>query len=197
MTINTNTGIEGLKADSHSQRFRDWLSPPDPSVNLNKALEQHHPGSGQWFLGGSVYSAWKMERNSFLCLYGIPGCGKTILSSAVIEDLHKSEASLQNVLYFYFDFTNIQKQFLKNAIRSLAYQLYSKRKNVRHYLDSLYSSCEGGKQQPLNDSLRTSFHNMIEQAGEVWIVLDALDECQVQEGRRTEDYGHNIFRALK
>ncbi|KAG6358422.1 hypothetical protein INS49_014306 [Diaporthe citri] len=31
----TNTGIAGLQADSHAERIRTWLSPPDPSETQN------------------------------------------------------------------------------------------------------------------------------------------------------------------
>lgn len=186
MTITSITSIEGLKADSHSERVRNWLSPPDPSINLKKALGERHQGSGQWFLQSEAYSAWKMEPNSFLWLHGIPGCGKTILSSTVVKDLRDCKASIQSLLYFYFDFADTRKQSLEKAVRSLISQLYDKRENVRLHLKSLYSTCEDGKQEPSNDQLRTTFQNMVEQAGEVWIVLDALDECQTQKEHRTE-----------
>jgi DNA replication protein DnaC len=64
-----------------------------------------------------------------LWIYGIPGCGKTILSSAIIENLRASLGS-QFVLYFYFDFNNTAKQSLQNMIRSLISQLYTKNDSV-------------------------------------------------------------------
>ena len=191
--MNVNNSIENLKIDIYSKRVTDWLSPPDPSTNLNKALDQRHPGSGQWFLQDSVYSAWKTERKSFLWLHGIPGCGKTILSSTVIEDLGKSEASSQSLLYFYFDFTDTEKQSLEKAVRSLISQLYEKKKHVRRHLDSLYSLCGNGKRQPSNDLLQTAFQKMVEEADGVWMVLDALDECQTQKGYRSK----SLFSWIK
>jgi DNA replication protein DnaC len=83
----TKEVVESLQADGHARALTDWLLPADPSTNFNRALGQRHHGSGQWFLEGKAYSAWKKEDNSFLWLYGIPGCGKTILSSIIIEDL--------------------------------------------------------------------------------------------------------------
>lgn len=112
-------------------------------------------------------------------LYGIPGCGKIILSSTIIEDLEKRDAS-QKPLYFYFDFTDTYKQSLDKMVRSLTSQLY-RRESVQRHLHSLYSSCEDGKRQPSVDSLCKTFQDMIQQVGEVWIVLDALDECQIRK----------------
>ncbi|KAI4599633.1 hypothetical protein KJ359_001730 [Pestalotiopsis sp. 9143b] len=125
-----------------------------------------------------AYTTWKTGGSSFLWLHGIPGCGKTILTSTVIEDLQKSQSHAQTLLYFYFDFTDSRKQSFENTLRSLVWQIYYQNKVARKHLDSLYSSaCQNGKVQPSFDSLRKVFTEMIGNLGEVWIVLDALDEC--------------------
>ncbi|KAH8678369.1 ankyrin repeat protein [Xylariales sp. PMI_506] len=173
-------GVEVLKVDSHYQKLINWLSPPDPSTNFNKALKQRHTDSGQWFLRSSAYKAWEKDRSSFLWLNGIPGCGKTILSSTVVKNLQESKAC-DSLLYFYFDFSDAQKQSLENLVCSLLDQLYRKKENARKDLDSLYSSCEKGRRRPSIESLCATLSNMIQQAGEVWIVLDALDECQTRK----------------
>lgn len=190
----TTRKINVVVTESHKAHHQDklniWLSPPDPSTNYNKALLQRHEGSGQWFLAREAYSEWKTERNSFLWLHGIPGCGKTVLSSTIIEDLQKNAACLP--LYFYFDFNDTSKQSLENAVRSLVTQLYGKRKDVQRQVDSLYSSCENGRRQPSIDSLCKAFQDMIQQAGEVWVILDALDECPKRKEHSTEGLLHWI-----
>lgn len=161
----------------------NWLEAPECSNNFNKAMLARHPSSGQWFLQGKPYSAWKTQQNSFLWLHGIPGCGKTILSSAIIDDL-KNNACFPTLLYFYFDFTDKTKQSFENAIRSLISQLYNKNKQLQKYLDSLYFLCNIGKQQPSLETLHKTLLNMIQQAGEVGVIFDALDECL----KRNEPY---------
>jgi hypothetical protein len=161
--------------------IREWLSPPDPSTNLNAALDLRHPGSGQWFLQGSEFATWRKVPNSFLWLNGKPGCGKSILSSTIIENLKGALPDAESLLYFYFDFREAEKQSLGGALRSLVYQLYRQSPNVQKYLHSLFSSCNDGKQQPSITLLGVAFEQMIEKAGDVWIVLDALDECQPQQ----------------
>lgn len=180
----TRASIEDLKAESQLENLRRWLSPTDPSVNFNKAKELRNPGSGQWLLESEEYSQWKAEKNSLLWLYGIPGCGKTILSATVIEDLIRK--SYQDTLYFYFDFNDAQKQTLENMIRSLADQLYNKKTSVRKHLDALYSFCDDGKSQPDIESLGKTLQTMVQKGGEVWIVLDALDECRTRRGQPTK-----------
>ena len=123
-----------------------------------------------------------MERDSFLWLKGIPGYGKTILSSSVVVDLEQ-DATSRSFVYFYFDFNDFVKQSTEKMTRSLFHQLYHNQIDLRKEVDALYSSCNNGDRQPDSASLLKLFQSMVQQAGELWIVLDALDECP---GRKDE-----------
>jgi hypothetical protein len=92
----------------------------------------------------------------------------------------------QLLLYFYFDFTDAGKQTLDNVIRSLISQLYHKRKDIQKLLNSLFSFCDKGLRQPTCESLCKVFLQMINQAQEIYIVLDALDECRTRKGPLSE-----------
>ena len=84
------SAIRDVSFEQRREKIERWLSPPNPSTNYNRALQQRQEGTGLWFLQSHVYTQWKIQRNSTLWLYGIPGCGKTILSSTIIEDLEKT-----------------------------------------------------------------------------------------------------------
>ncbi|RYO92150.1 hypothetical protein DL762_001808 [Monosporascus cannonballus] len=180
IAMNINDGLGQIASRKRQNDMRRWLSPPDPSTNYNRARKLRHENSGQWFLQSPAYSSWKRERNSFLWLNGKPGCGKTVLSSTILEDLQTSVSRIPTLLYFYFDFNDTMKQSLESMVRTLIYQLYFKSPDE---LDTLYSSCESGKSQPSIDSRCNTLQHMMQQAGEVWIVLDALDECPTRQQR--------------
>lgn len=182
---NVDAEVINIKLNIHRDNITDWLSPPDPSKNFNEARKQRHEGTGLWLLGSDIYSAWKTKPNSFLWLNGIPGCGKTILSSTVIVDLECTDP-LINLLYFYFDFNDMNKQCFEKAIRSFINQLYYKRKECRAEVDSLYDDCKKGNQQPDDTTLLALLQNLIQKVGEIWIVLDALDEHE--EKHRAEGF---------
>jgi hypothetical protein len=167
------------------EKIHRWLSPSDPSTNLNKALQQRQEGTGLWFLQSSLFKKWHRQHHSFLWLHGIPGCGKTILSSTIIEHLVDTHPD-QLLLYFYFDFTDTGKQTLENVIRSLISQLYHKRTDTQKLLNSLFSSCNKRCSKPTLESLCKVFLEMMNQAQEIYIVLDALDECRVRKGSESE-----------
>jgi hypothetical protein len=184
-TQDTSNAVRDLGNQHKREKIERWLSPPDPSTNHNKALKQRDEGSGAWFLESDAFAKWKKGRNSFLWLCGIPGCGKTILSSAIIKNLD-SVLSSQPLLYFYFDFTDTGKQTLESMLRTLIIQLYHKRVETSQHLGSLFSSCQNGHCQPTSESLRKAFFDMIHQVKEIWLVLDALDECHSRSGSSAE-----------
>ncbi|KAF3917219.1 hypothetical protein ABW20_dc0108227 [Dactylellina cionopaga] len=166
----------------------------NPSTNFNKALEQCHEGSGRWFLESNEFAEWKVQQSSFLWLHGIPGCGKTILSSTIIQKL-ESDLDCQPLLYFYFDFTDAGKQTFENMLRALTNQLYHKHEGSSQQLESLYSSCKTQHRQPTSRSLCETFLQMVTQVKEVWLVLDALDECRKEERRDLVRWMEKVLKS--
>ncbi|PWW77344.1 hypothetical protein C7212DRAFT_73006, partial [Tuber magnatum] len=56
-----------------------WLNVVDPNTNFSSALEVHKPGTEIWPLEGPEYLKWKEGKEGVLWLYGISGCGKSVL----------------------------------------------------------------------------------------------------------------------
>lgn len=169
--------VENLSLDNRSVEIEKWLCPPDPSTNLNEAQKKLEKGTGSWFFEGEPFKQWKTGQCQHLWLHGIPGCGKTILSAAIIEDLSQQSDSSQIVLNFFFNFSDADKRSLDKLVRSLVAQLYSRCDKSREEVFKLFSSCENGRKQPAFESLSTTFKQMAKHVTKIQIVLDALDEC--------------------
>lgn len=176
-----NEQVQSLQISSHTDKITKWLSAPDPSTNLNKARELHQAGTGQWLLESEKYRTWKANPGSFLWLYGIPGCGKTILSSTVVVDLDDDPTTSLNVLYFYFNFTDVEKRSTENAVRSLIDQLYRKKVETQEVVNTLYTAHEKGRRQPTHSSLQDTLQIMISKCHNIWLILDGLDECETRD----------------
>lgn len=176
-------GITNIQMTGRYEKIRQWLTAPDPSLNYNRALKDRHVNTGGWFLETNIYLKWLSESGSLLWLYGIPGCGKTILSSTIIQSAVEYCQSRANsiVLYFYFDFNDVEKQRHEKMIRSLIVQMFSQRASISQALESLYSSCMNGERQPTYETLLQTLRQMLEGFEQIYLVIDALDECEERD----------------
>ena len=165
--------------DAKLSMVRQWLSAPDPSTNYQKSLKQRQPDTGLWFLESEQYARWKTDAASPLWLYGIPGCGKTVLHSTILQSVlqYCQDDPGKVTAYFYFDFNDAQKQDLEMMLRSLICQLSQQSMKIPAGLDTLFSSCENGQRQPSVHALLEVMQQMMQEFPRVYIVLDALDEC--------------------
>jgi hypothetical protein len=156
-----------------------WLSAPDPSTNYHKAHKQRQAETGLWLLHNARFAEWKEGAASRLWLYGIPGCGKTILSSTIIEHLlqHCQDDARMVTAYFYFDFNDARKQNPELMLRSLLCQLLQRSVTMPKGVDALFSACDNGQRQPSLHALLEVLPQVMRQSTHVYIVLDALDEC--------------------
>ncbi|KFY32241.1 hypothetical protein V493_00374, partial [Pseudogymnoascus sp. VKM F-4281 (FW-2241)] len=165
--------------DTKLVEIRRWLSPPDPSMNYRKAIKLRQSNTGLWLLEGEVYSKWKRNASSFIWLYGIPGCGKTILSSTVTQDIlhYCANDPGKVVAYFYFDFTDTDKQKPELMVQSLISQLSEQCIKMPSTLEALYSFSDKGNRQPSLDALMNVLQQMLQEFPQSYLILDALDEC--------------------
>ncbi|KAL2802727.1 hypothetical protein BJX63DRAFT_425838 [Aspergillus granulosus] len=171
-----------LTSNEKEKIFR-WLQAPNPSTNYNRAIEARQYGTGLWFLESEVYKNWKENPRTLLCLRGLPGCGKTVLSASVIENVMevKTTAIGVAVVYFYFDFSDDKKQVMGGMIRSILSQLAAQCSTYPSVLEDLnlqYGAV--GFQAPATDLLQT-LQSMFSEFSQVYLVLDALDECSERQ----------------
>jgi hypothetical protein len=188
-TLDASEDIADAFANSakiHSQNQEErlgnicsWLSAPDPSTNYHKAHKQRQAETGLWLLESAKFTDWKEGAASRLWLYGIPGCGKTILSSTIVEHLlqHCHDDASMVMTYFYFDFKDTQKQDPELMLHSLLCQLLQRSVVIPKSVDALFSSCENGKRQPSLHTLLDVTRQVAREFAHVYVVLDALDEC--------------------
>ncbi|KAH9031136.1 hypothetical protein EDB85DRAFT_1383949 [Lactarius pseudohatsudake] len=159
--------------------LKEWVFPPDPSTNHDVAYELHHGGTAQWFLQGGMFGEWK-STGSLLWIHGKPGSGKTIICSAIVQEIATlSKAGLASMAYFYFDFRDLDKQHIRNLLPSLLIQLSAQSDPCRDILSRLYSEHDNGEGKPRVGKMTQCLRDMltIPDQRPTYIILDALDEC--------------------
>ena len=88
-----------------------WLKSSDSFTNHESARHKHEPTTGNWFIQSNAFHQWTNGTGMSLWLNGIPGAGKTILCSTIIEYvkelcLHHTD---RQIACFYFGFSDSQK----------------------------------------------------------------------------------------
>ena len=114
-----------------------------------------------------------------LWLTGVPGAGKTVLSSFVINRCSEISGNhpLTPTLYFFFKMTDNDKNSVIAVTRSLVYQLYLL-SPASLCADILSLRDSGGKDKALGDQgLWELFVKHARDMDNLTIILDALDEC--------------------
>lgn len=165
------------------QNIEEWLQPADPSSNHQQALKKRQHNTGLWLLEGELYQQWKSSPQSFIWLHGIPGSGKTILSSTLIDDVTNftRDKSGTVVAYFYFDFNDVHKQRAESLLKSLISQLSQKMNDVSPELDDLFAQSKNGRGDPSLETLLKVLQQLLREFSHAYLVIDALDECSQRD----------------
>ncbi|KAI0291192.1 hypothetical protein B0F90DRAFT_402769 [Multifurca ochricompacta] len=175
---------EKLNRNQSREKLRGWLSPPNPSINHNIARETHHGGTATWFTEGGTFDEWKTN-GSLLWIRGNPGSGKSILCSAIIEDVKRMQQfGVALMAYFYFDFKDLAKRDSRGLLASLLIQLCDYSEDCWDVLSQLYTIHREGADQPSEATLAESLRIMLELPGQlpIYIIIDAIDECPNNTG---------------
>ena len=106
-----------------------------------------------------------------------------VCSSTIIHDV-MGYCELREafaICYFYFAFDDPDKKKHEPCVRSMIAQLAMQASRVPEALETLYTRCHEGQAQPSIDALMSTFQRMVQDFNEVFIIFDALDECEKRE----------------
>ena len=150
-------------------------------------LEGRQSGIADWLLGTEEFATWSAGWGRLMWCHGIPGAGKTVLSSLIIEHLiqRSSQEKGAAVAYLYCNFNEIEEQTVANLLSCLAYQILlqqppSSKDNVRALWETYQSVGDSHSTAQSIKLLKAALSHL----PVVFIVIDALDECCEEDGRR-------------
>ncbi|KLJ13093.1 hypothetical protein EMPG_11959 [Blastomyces silverae] len=172
-----------------------WLTPVNYAPQQNDFISQRQEGTGEWLLQSDKFRQWVREPKQTLFCPGIPGAGKTIITSIVVHDLHRrfqNDPSV-GIAYLYCNFKQQKEQKPANLIASLLKQLIQGQPSIVEVVKDLYNRHKLRKTYPSLDELRSTLHQIAASYQRTFIVIDALDECQASPDGR-EMFLQEIFK---
>ncbi|KAH0537579.1 hypothetical protein FGG08_005645 [Glutinoglossum americanum] len=164
--------IANVQCGADRKEILQWLSPTDPTENHSEARERHEATTGSWFINSRTFEDWKTA-----------GCGKTVLSSTIIEDVRRTceKDPGQALAYFYFDFSDSEKREVTSFLRSIVAQLHDQIDTLPDAVRKLHDQYKGGRQQPSMQDLAAALLPTLGGLKSAYIIVDALDECSGRE----------------
>ncbi|BCR91451.1 uncharacterized protein ACHE_70294S [Aspergillus chevalieri] len=175
--------------DQKSQAIIDWLTPMNYAAQQNDFIAQRQEGTGEWVLESSEFQLWLKQTNQTLFCPGMPGAGKTIITSIVVNHLHdkfRNEPSI-GIAYLYCTFQQQQEQRPVDLLTNLLKQLIMGQPTIPNAVKDLYDRHKPKQTCPSLSEIRNTLHQVAAFYSRTFIVIDALDEC-----RATHD-GRDMF----
>ena len=174
-------------------------NPRDDLAAIRSTKGDRVDGTCEWILTQDRYTSWLVEDSpQLLWLSGAPGIGKTMLSSFLVEEIAQlaEQSSQMTVAYYFCDDKYQERRTVTAILRGLLLQLLRQRPILFKHIQSDFDMCR--------DSLCTNFHALWRtfvsivqdpEAGEVYCLIDALDECEKESRQLFLTEFTKLFRS--
>ncbi|KAI9798941.1 MAG: hypothetical protein M1833_004294 [Piccolia ochrophora] len=175
-----------LSQVSHErQTIAEWLTPLNFSAQYSDFIEHRRQGTGQWLLQSPVFQTWVQDRGQILFCPGIPGAGKTMLTTTILEHLKCTEVGDGiGLAFIYCNYQRQSEQSPLDLLSSLLKQTVLQNDSLSQDIKDLYLKHSETKTRPGIEEVRCALDREIHQFTKMFLVLDALDEFQDDEGLR-------------
>lgn len=147
-------------------------------------------GTCAWFLEQGNYKNWLTEKDSIaLWVSGDTGCGKTMISSFIVDELGAVEFRSRvpsTLCYFFCDTKNDQENTAERILQGILHQIFTAhpfllRKHVLPYYKEMGSRMFLSFGTLCDIFERISFDKS---AGDIFCIIDAVDECEKSSRRQ-------------
>ncbi|KAJ7028117.1 ankyrin repeat domain-containing protein [Mycena alexandri] len=173
--IVNNHGIQQMDSVERKQII-EWLSPINFFLRQADISQARQGGTGGWLLADPHFQEWESGSGRTLWCHGIPGAGKTVLVSMIVDHLSpRSQNGNLGVACIYLNHKEAEDHTPTGLLSSLWRQLVLG-KDLGPLPKKLYQQHQE-KQTPLSlDEVFEVLCSVITEFLKVYIVVDAVDE---------------------
>ena len=178
----------------------------DPRRNHDMSRKLRYRNTGLWLTESPEFKSWLISTNARLWLYGIPGAGKTVLASLVIDEILARTNPSMAAAYFYCDYKDSATQEPHKILSCLVQQLAKQDEQSFAKVQKFYEIYGQNRESPVEYEPEHLCHLIADIAMDydcTIIVVDGLDECGTKAGLVAEflsslnnDKGTAEFKTL-
>lgn len=177
-----------VREEEEYSEILNWLSPVDHATQQNDCIAQRQEGTGQWIIESEPFRHWVGQEKQTIFCPGIPGAGKTISTAIVVEELYSrfQDTSEIGIAYVYFSYQRHFQQQPSDMLANLLKQLIQGIGVVPPSLKQLHDQHKRKRSRPSASEVFEALSSVIRAHSKTFILVDALDECQIAGGRRDQ-----------
>ncbi|TKA82133.1 hypothetical protein B0A49_00190 [Cryomyces minteri] len=163
-----------------------WISSLDFAAKYHDSMI----GTGLWLLNSAAFKTWLSGLHQTMFCPGMPGAGKTIMASIVIDHLLSTFPDTDvAVAYFYCAYKEQHEG--KDLVAALLRQLVQQLPALPEAVNDLYMRHHQRRTLPTRHELSEVLRSVASGFSQVFLVIDALDECREENDTRAE-FLHSI-----
>lgn len=161
-----------------NQMTRDvfgWLSAEEDIQEeyLHRLADLRQPETCNWILNHEELRSWLGEKKAYPLIWmtAIPGAGKSIICSLIIEHLQRFEE--ENILYYFCGHRSPEADMCSRTLRTLAVQMLRQNASLAPLIHQAYlQKCSTRSRIAMKKLLKDMLHD----AKSTRVIIDGLDE---------------------
>ncbi|MCJ1392629.1 hypothetical protein MMC18_005499 [Xylographa bjoerkii] len=182
--------VESRQVDANTnsrQVIASWLTALDFKARQQDIFSRRQDGTGQWLLDSPEFQTWLAEPGQVLYCSGMPGAGKTVLASIVVDYLQKKfpETSVLTTC-IYCNYKEKDNQTAQDLLASVLKQLVQGCDWVSEDIKALHKDHIKRNVRLPREDLIQALQSDIARFRRVFIIVDALDECTEERNIRMD-----------
>ncbi|KAH7411643.1 hypothetical protein DE146DRAFT_674164 [Phaeosphaeria sp. MPI-PUGE-AT-0046c] len=168
--------VQHVQVTATQRLLIEWISSSDYPAQQSDIIKRRQEGTGQWFLDAPEVAQWLDDARTTLFCPGIPGAGKTMVAAIAVDQL--LESALNSAYGVAYDIVGILAAILKQLVQSRPLT------STLGPVEKLHQKHAGRGTKPSLDDIYSAIRDVLALYPYVYIVVDALDECQNETRRQ-------------